>query len=97
LPQTFGEEWREGRDHFGRGNEALVERPVGVELFGRLLVGRPKAVAGAADVPVRQGVDELGDRGAGGEVVVLVHALDDRGASAIEFTEDPAVELAARP
>ena len=45
-----------------RRHQALVQRPVGVELFGAALVGRPEPVAAAADVPVRQRVDELGDR-----------------------------------
>ena len=84
-----------GATSFAVVTQAFVQRPIGIELFDGPLVGRPKPVAAAADVPIRERVDELGDVLAGAEVVVRVHPLDDRRARAIQLAQDPAIQLAA--
>ena len=95
LPERLRQNGTNGAMSFAVVTRHFVERPVGVELFRAALVGGPEAVAAAAHVPVRKGVDELGDLLASGEVVVSVHPLDDGGACAVQLAEDPAIELAA--
>ena len=55
LPQRLGQERHERRDQLRRREQALVERPIGVELVRRSLSSLPEAIAAAADVPVARG------------------------------------------
>ena len=92
----FGQERHERGDQLGGRQQALVERPVGVELVGRLLVARSRSGRGCGGrTSCDRRIDELVEPLAGGEVVVGVHPLDDRGGRAVQLAEDPAIELAA--
>ena len=82
-------------DQLGGRDQTLVQRPIGVELVGVLLVAAPVAVAAAAEIPVAQGVDELDDLPTGAEVVVGVHPLGHRRGGLVQFADDPAIQFAA--
>src|SRR5207244_6217858 len=88
-PHGLGQKRRKGGDELAGRDEALVQRPISVELVGRLFVGSPKPIAAATDVPVREAIDEFVDSLAGFEVVVLIHPLNDGSGGAIQFAENP--------
>ena len=69
-PHRLRQKWCERSDELAGRDEALVQRPISVELVGRLFVGSPKPIAAPADVPVRKPIDEFIDPFASFEVVV---------------------------
>ena len=95
MVHLFGHEGDEGRGELGDGDQALVEGGVGGGLVG-VVLALPEAAAAAADVPVREVVDELLDGAAGAGGVVAVEAGVDLDDELLELGEDPAVEGGAR-
>ena len=87
----LGDERRERRRDFRELDEDVAERPIGEE-FVRVVRRLPETAAAAADIPVRQILDELDERPHGLLEVVDVHrrrhVVDER----LHRGDDPAVE-----
>ena len=81
-------------DQLGGDQQTFVQRPVRVQLVGRLGVAAPETVATATDVPVAKPINELVQPGASSIVVLGVHPLGHRGHRAIQFAQDPAIQFA---
>ena len=84
LVQLLGQERQDGRHHADRRHQRQVERREGGVAVGRVVVAR-EATPRAAQVPLRQVVDECADdegRGARVEVGELVPGARRRGAAA---------------
>ena len=94
-PDGLRQERRERRDQLAGRQQALVQRPVSVQLVRRPLVAAPVPVAAAADVPVAERVGELVQPLAGREVIIRVHPLDDRRDGPVQLAQHPAIQFAA--
>ena len=94
-PEDFSQKGDEGGNQFAGGQQAFVQRPVGVQLVRRFPLVAPEPLAAAPDIPIAQCIDELGQCGAGGEIVVGVQAVDHLAASAGQFAKGPLIQLAS--
>ena len=88
--QLVGEEGDERRQQLGRHDQGALQGGMGGGIR-RLPEARPRA----ADVPVRQLVDEAGQRGGTPECVERLQARRHGRAGALELVEHPAVEHVA--
>ena len=91
LVDRVGDERRQRREQLRHGQQALAQRPEGRR------VPVPEAPARAADVPVRQVVDERGDRPAGGGRVVVVEPLDRPSPSSRSAATGPSASRSVNP
>ena len=87
----LGDERRERRRDLRELHEYVAERAVGVELVP-VVLALPEAAAAAADVPVRQVLDERDERAHRALEVILVHRGRDVGDQRLHRAADPAVE-----
>ena len=98
--EFLGYEGHEGRDQQANRRQHLVEGLVGAFLVGArcavagpfVLAGRPEAVAAAADVPVRQLVQEGLDAARGGRRPVGPQVIGGGADQPVEPEQDPAVQ-----
>ena len=84
-----GQEWREGRQQRGDGQQAVAQ---GGE---RCAVALPEAAARQPHVPVGELLHVGGDRAPGRRAVVSVHALDHRPRRSLQARQRPAIEVTA--
>ncbi len=94
LPEFLGQKRCEWGDELRRCQQALVQRPIRIKLNGIVFVGAPESFAAAADVPIRERINERRDRAARGKVVVRIHPFDDDRRRTMEFAHDPTIEFA---
>ena len=92
----LGHEWSQRGHQAGHGSQAAVQGCVGSQLVG-VGFALPEPAAGAADVPVGQHVDKLGDAPAGVGGVVVVQMAVNHLHQLIQFGQYPAVELGLGP
>ena len=89
--QLVGEERAERRQQLAGHHQGVVQGGVGVGV-----VGLPEPGPAAADVPVRQVVDEPGQAGGAAEGVEALERVGDRGHGGVELAQQPAVEHVGR-
>ena len=87
----LGDERRERRGHLGELHEHVAERAIGVKLV-RIVLALPEAATTAADVPVREILDEGHERADGLLEIVGIHRGRDVGDERLHRAADPLVE-----
>ena len=90
VVDLVGHERRERRQQLRDRDQAAAQRRE------RRRIAVPEAAAGAADVPVREVVDERGDRVAGAGGVVVIQALGDGLDGGGQPRQRPAIEVVGR-
>ncbi len=92
LVQFFGDEGHGGGEQLAQRDQGLVQGGVG-GLLVEVGLALPEAAARAAQVPLRQVVDESLDGAGGAGHVVGVEGPGDVAHQGVQFGEQPAVEV----